>query len=144
MLRRFAVAVALALSLFGCGGGGSDAKQAQNPVVTAMQNLRGTWKLVSFKPATPFEPPIQSFVDAQLSTLTITIEGDLYTAMGAGISTNGRIHIRGVEGDVVLGTLYDRMGAGHPVAGRFVGNQFHFTSQSAQWQGSGVLERAAN
>jgi hypothetical protein len=144
MLRSVAVALVLTLSAFGCGGGGAEAREAQNPVLTATQNLRGTWKLVSFKPVTPLEPPIQSFVDAQLSTLTITIEGDLYTAMGAGISTNGRIHIRGVEGDVVLGTLYDRMGAAHPVSGRFVGNQFHFTAQSAQWQGSGVLERTGN
>ena len=43
-----------------------------------------------------------------------------------------------------LGTLYDRMGAAHPVSGRFVGNQFHFTAQSAQWQGNGVLERTGN
>jgi hypothetical protein len=142
-MRRVAIALILGISVLACGGG-SGSKPAQDPAAMASQSLQGNWKLLSFTPATPLEPPIQSFLDAQLSTLTIKFEGDLFTAMGAGINTNGRILIRGVEGDIVLGTLYDRMGAGHPVSGRFVGNQFQFTSQSAQWQGSGVLERTAN
>ena len=142
MLARLALATPLCLLSLGCGG--SSQSPPQDPVAVASQSLQGSWRLVSFRPAAPLDPPLQSLLDAQMSTLTLTIEGDLFTAMGAGINTNGRILIRGVEGDVVLATLYDRMGAGHPVSGKFVGNQFHFASQSPSFQGSGVLERAAN
>jgi hypothetical protein len=141
-LTRFLLALPLALVVLGCGS--SQSPPAQDPVAAAHQSLQGTWRLLSFRPATSLEPPLQSLLEAQMSTLTITIEGDLFTAMGAGINTHGRILIRGVEGDVVLGTLYDRMGAGHGVSGRFVGNQFQFSSLSPPWQGGGVLERAAN
>lgn len=141
LLGPLLLGVSFSIQALGCGS--SQSAPPQDPVVVAGQQLQGTWRLLSFRPTTPLEPPLQSLLDAQMSTLTITFEGDLFTAMGAGINTTGRILIQGVDGEFVRGTLYDRMGAGHALIGRFQGNQFHFSSLNPPWQGTGVIEKAA-
>src|SRR3970040_493372 len=79
MLARLALATPLYLLSLGCGG--SSQRPPQDPVAVASQSLQGRWRRVSFRPAAPLDPPLQSLLDAQMSTLTLTIEGDLFTAM---------------------------------------------------------------
>jgi len=130
----------MACVLGACGGGQST--QATNPSAAASQRLQGEWQLVGFAPSLELEPPLQSLLDAQLQTLSISFMNGQFTATGPGVDTGGRYEITSASGDSLTGRVYDRAGAGYGISGQFVGSQFRFTSTDSPWGGSGVLERA--
>ena len=122
-----------------CGGQPSE---ATNPTAAANQRLEGEWRLLSFRPTLALEAPLQGLLEAQFKALSIGFAKGEFTATGPGVQTDGRYEITSASGDVLTGRLLDRAGVAYGISGQFVTTQFHFTSTSSPWVGTGVLERA--
>ena len=112
-----------------------------SPTAETITNLKGNWRLSSFSPQKPLEQPFQGLLDAQLSALTISFQGDQYFAAGPGVNLQGRFQVTSAVGDQFSMTLFDPDGVAYPVAGRFRGTELDFQSHNERWRGTGVLSR---
>jgi hypothetical protein len=137
--QRAPVVLVILVCLSACGG---QSNQAADPSAAASQRLQGDWQLIGFAPSLQLEPPLQSFLDAQLQSLSINFANGQFTAVGPGVDTSGRYEVTSASGDSLSGRVYDRAGAGYGITGQFVADQFRFTSTDSPWTGSGVLARA--
>ena len=132
-------ALFLAQPLAGCGG--NRAANGPDPVTTATERLQGVWRVESFTPDTPLDPPLQGLLNAQLGALTVTFQGAQFSANGPGVTMTGHFKVWSAAFDQLSGTLYDATGVGYRVSGQFEGSAFLFRSFDAPWKGQGKLVR---
>lgn len=130
-----------ALCVAGCGGSSAPAA-SPDAIATATQRLQGTWRVESFTPESPLEAPLQGLLNAQLGALTISFDGDQFSATGPGVTMTGQFKVWSATLDQLTGTIYDATGVAYRVAGQFVGaNAFEFRSFDNPWKGQGRLVR---
>jgi hypothetical protein len=143
MARLFTARCAVLVLACVLGGTACASRQEAPPSPTAetVANLKGSWRLSSFSPQKPLEQPFQGLLDAQLSALTVSFQGDQYFAAGPGVNLQGRFEVTSAVGDQFSMTLFDPEGVAYPVAGRFRGTELDFQSHNERWRGTGVLTR---
>lgn len=121
-----------------CGGRGTGAR---DPVVQGSDRLQGNWKVQSFAPESPLDPPLQSLLNGQLGALTIQFSGETFSARGPSLEMVGRFKVWSFANNQLSGTIYDQTGVAYRVAGQFEGASFHFRSFDTPWRGQGTLQR---
>lgn len=141
LVRRLGLGFFFSVALAPSACSPKPANSGTDPILAATQRLQGSWRIESFKPESPLEPPLQSLLDAQLGTLTISFSGNQFSAAGPGVNMNGTYKVWTAAIDQLSGTIYDATGVAYRVAGQFDGSAFQFRSFDNPWRGEGRLVR---
>ena len=122
----------------GCGAASTPASS----VTAANQRLGGAWRLQSFAPLVALDLPLQAVLGAEIGTLTVTFNQGAFSAVGPGVTFNGRYEVQSAAGDQLSLVLYDSANVPYHFSAQFAGNLLHFQSNDKPWVGFGALERA--
>jgi hypothetical protein len=109
-------------------------------VAAATQRLGGTWRLQSFAPLVALDLPLQAVLGAEIGTLIVTFNQGTFSAVGPGVTFNGRYEVTSAAGDQVSLVLYDSANVPYHFSAQFAGNLLHFQSNDKPWVGLGALE----
>jgi hypothetical protein len=121
----------------GCGSTSTPA----DSVASAHQRLGGSWRLLSFSPATSLDLPLQAVLSAELGQLVVTFNQTEFTAVGPGVNFAGRFEVTSASGEQLSLILYDAQSVGYHFSAQFVGKELHFQSNDKPWVGFGKFER---
>lgn len=108
----------------------------------AQRRVEGSWRLLSFEPERPLDPPFAAIVRDQLGQLEMTMSGGSLSANGAGFQATRRYEITQATADAAQATVFDDMGVRYEFDLFFQGNQLRFVSKTSPWRGQGVLQRS--
>jgi len=135
----FWTSLCLATPLFGACGASS---APVSSVATANQRLGGSWRLQSFAPLVSLDLPLQAVLSAEVGTLVVSFNQGQFSAVGPGVTFNGRYEVTSASGDQLALVLYDPQNVGYHFTAQFAGNLLHFQANDKPWVGVGALERA--
>jgi hypothetical protein len=143
--RRFLLVIVLGASLVTLAGCKASSGPVEDPGKLARQaanrKLTGEWMLQSFQPAVPLEPMLASLLQVQFGRMTVSFDGQLMHASGAGVDTTRRYQVMEADGDRLGVRTWDDAGVTYDAFGEFRGNQLWFDGRTTPWQGRGVLTR---
>lgn len=134
----FLAGLCLTTPLFvGCGSASTPA----DSVVSANQRLGGAWRLQSFSPSVPLDLPLQAVLSSEIGQLTVTFNQGQFSAVGPGVTFNGRYQVTGAAGDQLSLIMFDPQNVGYHFSAQFAGKVLTFQSNDKPWVGIGALER---
>jgi len=136
----FVAFVALAAPIAACGDG-TPAARGPDPIATVDAKLRGTWRLVDYRPEVPLEPNLKALIDLQMQSMVVRFEGDHLIAESPTFHWD-RPYVLSDVADPMF-KLTTTGGEPYTSSGQFDvdGRRIFFRGESEPWRGSGTLQR---